>query len=73
MVEVKPVIMYIACDSSVDPAEEVQIALSKSAVFTDYDYLQGGCVIVSEPVAEDGWSAEEYENMTGVDVLNMED
>ena len=72
MVAVKQVIMDIACDPEVDAAEQVKIALSKSAVFTNYDLVMGGCAIVGEPTCEASWSAEEYERMTGIDVMDLE-
>jgi len=72
MIVVQQVIMDIACDSEVDAAEQVKIALSKSAVFTKDDYLQGGCYIAGEPTCETSWTPAEYERITGVDVMSLD-
>jgi len=65
---VKQIVIDIACHESVDAAEEVQIALSRSSVFTKDDYLHGGCYIASSPACNAVWTPSEYESATGVDV-----
>lgn len=69
---VKQIVIDIACYKDVDAAEEVQIALSRSSVFTRDDYLHGGCYIASSPACEASWTPAEYESITGIDVTDLD-
>ena len=71
-VVVKQVVIDIACSADVDVAEQVQIALVNSPVFTRYKYYQGGCYIIGDPSCEASWSVEEYQASTGRDALEVE-